>query len=161
MTLSIRKQLGFTLVELVIVIVLIGIVGTISAFMMSQTVPGSLVASDQGESAWQARTALARMEREIREANPNSIAANTVTQFGFVDATGSVIYYTLVGNQLFRNFQPLVDNVTGFALLYYDATGTQTAVAANIRYVLVGIIVTENDITTPVYLTSIAIRNVD
>lgn len=156
---SLKKQAGFTLVELVIVMVLIGVVATISSLMIAQGVGGSQGAKREDAIAWNARIPMARMAREIREANPDSIITATVTQFSFIDATGTTITYTLVGTELYRDAQLIADDITIFAFLYYDETGAAAATTADIRYVLFGIQLTIDGVASRLFINTIAIRN--
>ncbi|WP_415882846.1 type II secretion system protein J [Neptuniibacter sp. QD29_5] len=68
-----RRQSGFTLVELIVVITLLGIISLVTVGFITSTMQGyaDLTRRDQLSSA--ARVAVERMAREIRNALPNSI----------------------------------------------------------------------------------------
>lgn len=67
------KQCGFTLIELIIVITLLGIISLVTVGFISSSVQGfaDLTRRDQLSAA--ARIAVERMAREVRNALPNSI----------------------------------------------------------------------------------------
>ncbi len=64
---------GFTLIELVVVIVLTGIVGTLLGQLLSRPIEGFVDLADRAELVDGAELALRRMTREIRLALPNSV----------------------------------------------------------------------------------------
>jgi MSHA biogenesis protein MshO len=67
---------GFTLVEAIIVIVIIGIVGAIVAVFIRAPIAGYADSVARGETADEADLALRRMARDIRLALPNSVRVN-------------------------------------------------------------------------------------
>lgn len=71
-----RSQKGFTLVELIVVITLLGIISLVTVGFITSTMQGyaDLTRRDQLSSA--VRVAVERMAREIRNALPNSIRVN-------------------------------------------------------------------------------------
>lgn len=68
-----KTQSGFTLVELIVVIVLTGIVGVSVAFFFRPAIDAYLDARRRAELTDLADTALQRMSRDVRSAVPNSI----------------------------------------------------------------------------------------
>jgi MSHA biogenesis protein MshO len=68
-----RAAAGFTLVELVIVIVLVGILATISVQIIRQPIDASADAQRRARLADAADQAMARISRDLRLALPNSI----------------------------------------------------------------------------------------
>jgi len=70
---------GFTLVELIVVIVLLGIVGSMGAGFISEAFKGFFDADVRMEMYEEGKTALVRMEREIHIALPNAVEVSTGT----------------------------------------------------------------------------------
>jgi len=68
-----RSQSGFTLVEMIIVIVITGIIGGIVAIFIKAPVQGYVDSARRAELTDIADTALRRMARDIRSAVPNSV----------------------------------------------------------------------------------------
>ncbi len=66
---------GFTLVEIVVVITLMGIIGGISAVMISNTVEGYDALARRNTMQSGARLAVDRIARELRHALPNSVCS--------------------------------------------------------------------------------------
>lgn len=74
---------GFTLIELIMVIVLIGALASVSSVFISGPVSGFIDSNRRAELVDIAATALQRMTREIHYALPNSVrVSNNGTQFG-------------------------------------------------------------------------------
>lgn len=74
---------GFTLIELVMVIVLIGALSSVASVFIAGPVGGFVDSNRRAELVDIAETALQRMTREIHDALPNSVRVrNNGTQFG-------------------------------------------------------------------------------
>lgn len=71
-----NKQNGFTLIELIIVIVLLGIVGAMGAGFISAAFRGFFDADVRMEMYEEGKSAMVRMEREIHIALPNAVQVN-------------------------------------------------------------------------------------
>jgi prepilin-type N-terminal cleavage/methylation domain-containing protein len=66
---AIRPQKGFTLVELIVTLVLVGIIGTFTTLFMYTGLNGYLRAKDTSEGALKAQIALDRISMELRDIN--------------------------------------------------------------------------------------------
>ena len=74
---------GFTLIELIMVIVLIGALSSVSSVFIAGPVGGFIDSNRRAELVDISETALQRMTREIHSALPNSVRiSNNGTQFG-------------------------------------------------------------------------------
>lgn len=69
----IRRAAGFSLIELVVVIVLIGILATVSVALIRQPIDASVDVQRRARLADAADQAMARISRDLRLALPNSI----------------------------------------------------------------------------------------
>lgn len=74
-----RTQTGFTLVEMIIVIVITGIIGGIVAVFIKAPVQGYVDSARRAELTDIADTAIRRMARDIRTAVPNSVRLTGTT----------------------------------------------------------------------------------
>jgi MSHA biogenesis protein MshO len=90
---------GFTLIELIMVIVLIGALASVASIFIAGPVSGFLDSNRRAELVDIAQTALQRMNREIHEALPNSVRiSNNGTQFG-------IEYLSTLTGGRYRNLQ--------------------------------------------------------
>jgi MSHA biogenesis protein MshO len=74
-----KSQTGFTLVEMIIVIVITGIIGGIVAMFIKAPVQGYIDSSRRAELTDIADTAVRRIARDIRTAVPNSVRFSNCT----------------------------------------------------------------------------------
>ena len=164
--LFILRQLGFSLVELIVVIVVLGIVGSMGAVVVRDGMLGYLRGREITSADWQGRLALERMTRELRDIAPSSggVANITATScgssaFAFSDINAAPISYSQSANTLMRNGQPLADNVTGLQFYCLQSDGqTYTTTPSAVYYVTVSMIVATTN-TSATYRTTVKPRN--
>jgi prepilin-type N-terminal cleavage/methylation domain-containing protein len=119
---SIRVQKGFTLIELIVTLVLVGIIGTFTTLFMYTGLNGYLRAKDTSEGALKAQIALDRISLELRDidtidlgtfANDTQIDYTSVTLPGIrkILYNGGVISLDVDGN-----VHALCDEVSDFTL---------------------------------------------
>jgi MSHA biogenesis protein MshO len=110
-----KRQRGFTLVELVIVIVLIGALGAILALQLGPTIRGYVAVSKRAALTDQADTALRRIVTEVRAAVPNSLRLQTAECLELVP--------TIDGGR-YRTGPDVSAGRSGDAFLDYDTPAT-------------------------------------
>jgi MSHA biogenesis protein MshO len=79
-----KKYSGFTLLEMIIVIVITGIIGSMMAVFINAPVQGYVDSSRRAEMTDIADTALRRLARDIRTAVPNSVRLTGATAIEFL-----------------------------------------------------------------------------
>ena len=150
-----KKNKGFTLVEIVIAIVIVGIVSTIIGAMLLGTIKAWTFKFNRNDILWDGRLALDRMTREIRTIrNSTSVTTASAAQLRFIDTNNTDITYSLSSTNLNRTANGtanlLAENVSSLAFTYYDSSGTVIPVptvspsATNIRRVRVSLTLTKN-----------------
>ena len=167
--LSILRQLGFSLVELIVVIVVLGIVASMGAVVVRDGMLGYLRGREITSADWQGRLALERITRELRDvAAPGSASIDGAScgssGFSFIDITANQVSYSLVSNTLLRYSQPLAvgqplaDNVAGVRFYCLQSDVQATTSPSAVYYVTVSMIVsTEN--TSATYRSTVKPRS--
>ena len=154
-----RKSVGFTLMEMVIVIVIIGVIAAFSSKLLNEGFKSYLVGKSLNEASWNAKLALARMALDFRMiGSQNDITTATATQFVYNDINTNTITYQLTGSTLTRNGQILANNVSNLTFTYYNNAGGIAALVGSIRYVNYSLTVTVNNETAS-YQSGVYIRD--
>src|SRR3990170_2805705 len=124
-------QHGFTLVEVILVIVLLSIVAVLGSRMLGTGFSAFFTGRDITDANWQGRYAMERIGRDLRVARSATAADLTMlpaTAITLTDLGGNVITYALNGTILERNGIPLADGVSVLGFSYIQADGKTTAV---------------------------------
>jgi prepilin-type N-terminal cleavage/methylation domain-containing protein len=148
------KKQGFTLIELVMVIVLLGILAVGGASLMSMGFSSFFKGRNIMEADWQGRVALERMGRDLRAIRsasditlPTQTGQNSANTIIFTNLDGNQITYDgSSGNNILLNTQILADS-TSLNLTYYDAAGSQIVPSVSVPYTNVKYIVITLTIT--------------
>lgn len=150
-----KHSQGFTLIELVIVIVTVGIIAGIVGFILLGATNSWRFASLRKDILWDGRLAMNRMVREIKEIkNLTSVTTASSSQFRFTRVDDSDITYSLSGTDLNRTESGtsnlLAENVSGLTFAYYNASGGQivtptvSPLETDIRRVRINLTLTKN-----------------
>ncbi|MEI8055611.1 MAG: prepilin-type N-terminal cleavage/methylation domain-containing protein [bacterium] len=113
------KLHGFTLIELIVVIIISGIIVASSTSLLVQATKGYVTGRENINANWQAGLALERMTRDLHEAL--SITKATSNELAIINIYGADIDYKLEKNRLMRNKQVLADGIKNIAFNYHDA----------------------------------------
>jgi prepilin-type N-terminal cleavage/methylation domain-containing protein len=144
-----RRQRGFTLLELVMVIVIIGVISVVIAKIMLQGLQSFATSQNTSEVDWQGLIAMERLTSDIHTIrSPSDITTITASQLTFTDTSGTSVQYSLSGNNLLRNSQILASGVTGLTFGYLSDTGATTATASAVRYISISLTLVQSNITT-------------
>lgn len=180
--LTILNNKGFTLIELVISIVLLGMLAAVGSTMISDGFTSTRMVNANQSNAGQARYAVERIAREIREtlykdAFPtgykidNFTASNLVfTKCPKVEITCTPDNWVTVtinnngkiltlGYSSPATISTLTDQVSSFDMSYYDATGVLTKIASDIRIVQISLSIADPSGEILSQRTRVALRN--
>lgn len=167
-----RRSSGFTLVELIATIVVMGIMAAVGSSVISDTFTTVNVINRNQVVSSEARYAMERIAREIREmqyiGSAYVISSMTATNMVFTKGDGAIVTLNNSGANLTIAYSTLSGvtatlsnkvDTSGFALTYLDVNGT-TASASSLRYVQIQL--TLKDATTGFSSTQrsrVAVRN--
>ena len=134
-----RSACGFSLVELVMVIVILGIVASSGALILSRGFNAYFAGRDMTRADWNARLALERMTRDLREVRSTvDITTMTANQITYTDLSGNAIIYNLSGTTLTRTQSGvaagLANNISALRLSYLQRNGQSAAASASAVY---------------------------
>lgn len=138
---------GFTLIELIIVVVLVGIIALVAAPMLLKSVEATHIGYTISEQTGQGDQAVIQMTRDIRNlwnVTELTLATNSLS---FTNSLGNTISYAVSNNQLTSNGIILVDHVNQLNFTYYDAAGNTTNSAILVRYLKFSFTTTEQNVS--------------
>lgn len=125
---------GFTLIELVMTMALIGIIAFVVANSMSAGFKAYFTTDFRNEALNQARIAMERMSKEIRNVRSRTdIGTANAAQFCFINTDGARISFRFSANTIIRE-EPaacpgiagntLAGNITSFTFAYLQSNGS-------------------------------------
>jgi prepilin-type N-terminal cleavage/methylation domain-containing protein len=152
-----KKTKGFTLVEFLMVTVLIGILFSMGANILSEGFNSYQKSSSILSADAQGTLAMYRLVKELR--TTAAISSATSTALTITDSSNTSITYQKSGSSLLRNSQILADNVNSLTFTYYDDNGAVTATTSSIRYIKITLNLI-NQGTNLTFLASVNLRNV-
>lgn len=128
---------GFTLIEIVVSFLVVGILSVVGANMLSDTFRISSAVVRETLGVGYARYTLERLAREIREAQ--LVTSSTNTSFSFTNNNGTIVSITKIGSTVFLSVggvnQTLINNVNAFGLTYRDSDLVVATSPNTIRFV--------------------------
>jgi len=119
---------GFTLIEVIVTLVLVGITTALAGMWIVSVANGYVFAKMNANTVQKGQLAMARLTKELSAMDPQSVTVATGTSITFnrVDLDQSVpplpiavpITISVSGDQLLLNSKPLTDSVNTFNLNY-------------------------------------------
>ena len=157
---------GFTLIEMVLVIVLVGIIAMVGAQLMATGFSLYFTGRDTMIVDAQARLALERMTRELRTVqSATGLTMAPATEISFTDLDGTAVRYCIgggtcpgVAGDLMRNTQVLAGGVSALSFVYLNSAGTVTATPAQVLYIGVNFTATQGGVIST-YRATVSPRN--
>lgn len=138
-----QNNKGFTLFEVVIVIVILSVVISIGGVLLGVGFKGGFASKNSIYSASIGRVALKRMAADINNVHNASASGLTLgtNSFTFVLSDGNSVSYYLSGTDLMRNSKVLANDISALSFAYYDQVFSSTAIPANVRCIAINLTV--------------------
>lgn len=168
-----QQSAGFTLLELIIVIIIVSVIGGILTVVMQEAYESFVTGQQLNNVVNEAQFINERLKIDLSQATPSNITTATSNTFAFTNDQGVSITYNLASNIVTRqedagtayHLTEQMGTVAGdFSFNYYEADGiTATATIADIRYInVISTLKRESlagwDMTVPIHMT-IFLRN--
>ena len=154
------QERGFSLIEMILVIVIVGIIATVGAQLMGTGFQLYFTGRDTLDVDAQARLALERMTRELRAVRPaTGLTMVPATEVTFTDVDGTAVRYYISAGDLLRNTQVLAGGVSGLNFVYTDNGGAVTAIPAQVRYISFQFTATQGGMSST-YRATVSPRNI-
>jgi len=126
---------GFTLIEVIVSLILMGFLAVVFCLGVSRVFEGYFFSNDTAKAAMDAQMALSRIEKELSVVYSVSAASGRTIIFYAYRTIDDVTEpqphqphtLSLSGDSLLLDGDSLLDNVTGFVLTYYDSYNDGTA----------------------------------
>lgn len=141
-----RASGGFTLLEMVVSMVILGILGATGATLLTGGLDAYETGREQLDTLGKARLAADRLAWEIRQTAYRGTTYDIIllspSQFRFVKTDGEIVTVDSSGTTMQLTYNsvgfaaPLLDRVSALTFGYYQADGqTVASVASQVRYV--------------------------
>jgi prepilin-type N-terminal cleavage/methylation domain-containing protein len=141
-----RSQKGFSLLELIITIIIMGIISVIIGKILIQSFNMFSISQNIGEADWQGLFSLEKLTNDIHNIrSAGDITSISSSSFSFVDMAGTTVTYQLSGSTLLRNGLTVASGLSGLTFSYLDDTGAVTASA--VRYVSIAVTLSQNNLS--------------
>lgn len=168
----ITNEKGFTLIEVIVSLVLVGIMAAIAGMGLVKIAEGYVFAKQNAEATQKAQVAMARIVKELSSATMIN-STTTAPSVNYTRATSSLVTTPVTNNITLSGSTVkvgpvgtetiLIDSVSAFTMAYYDAAGTDLtatpAIPANIRRIDISLTVSgANGQALPAFTNTVYIQ---
>jgi prepilin-type N-terminal cleavage/methylation domain-containing protein len=163
-----RRASGFTLIEIIVSLVLLGILAATVFGFMGQAVRGFFLARDAMELTQKAQVALNKMRIELTYLQKTPAPTGTATSLSYTaiisgGTENNTIAYDAGGDRITWNGVTLIDDVGGLTFAYYDDPTAAASSSCQSTTTLIGItlVMLDSDGNTATFTTRLAIGKLD
>jgi len=122
----IKNKKGFSLIEMMVVVVILGVIVLALVTFFTGGTKSWVAGQSQLAAQRNARQAMDRMVREIREASDIIASSTSSKKIRFNTPWSTNLEYSWLGNKwdpILRGDTPLINNVQSLAFTYFDNSG--------------------------------------
>ena len=155
-----KKESGFTLVEVIVTLVIVGIGAAVSGLSIMEGAKGYVFAKENAVTTQKAQLAIARMSREFLELSDVTSASSTEIQY-VRDSESYIIRFA--NSQVTIDDNVLIDKVSSFTLSYRNSGGNPCqGTDSDLATIEISIDLTraDNDIGTISFTTTVNPRDI-
>jgi prepilin-type N-terminal cleavage/methylation domain-containing protein len=153
---------GFTLIEIIASLVILGIMGTVFVVGLGKVVEGFVFTKLNAETAQKGHIAMNRLTKEfINIASITSGASESIsfTSYSYIDGTLQANRsVSRVGTTLELDGDVLIDNVNSFSMIYLNSNGMGTSTSTS-KVIEITLTLDGANSTTSVFTTRVAPRS--
>ncbi len=160
--LSLQPNKGFTLIEIIVTLVLVGILATVAGFGIVEVARGYAAAKENERMAQTARIAMLRISRELMDLD--SVTSAGASEIAVTDPHGDRVAIGLSGTEILldddtdaNGGEILIDRVASFQLEYEDTGGGAWTVGMadeDLGVITISLELSRNDGVTPAAFTT-------
>jgi prepilin-type N-terminal cleavage/methylation domain-containing protein len=169
-----RRQRGFTLIEMIVSILILGILGAAAAYGIQNGVIAFQTTSAALDTLSKLRVSTERVARELREIRRDPLDSGryditepfAADQISFVKTDGTRVSLAVAGNTLTLEYDTptgvftLTDQLSSFSLAYYGSDGsTSVATADALAFIEVELVLSDTAGNSLPQQTRIALRS--
>ena len=167
MKLKIADERGFTLIEVIVTLILVGITAAMAGMWIVSVANGYVFAKKNMETTQKAQLTLTRLEKEFKLISTINLANTNSTKITYSRLNNSGVTITdqtvaLSGSLLKLNNDTLTNNVSAFTLSYCDdvtSTSCPSAWSSTSRIILITLTLTGADNVQSTFTQRVAPRN--
>lgn len=165
MNAPVKNKNGFTMIEIIVVMAIVGILATITIINAGRVLQGFLFTRMNAITTQKGHIAINRLTKEFTNINQVSSGNGTSITFrsnSYIDGSELTHTVSFAGSALFLDGDILTDNVNSFSLSYFDVfDSTQEATwsdTTNIIEITLSLNGANNTVST--FITRITPRNI-
>ena len=145
-----RAEQGFSLLELVIVMVIMGVISVVVSRILFQSFKTFIVSQNVSDIDWTGLLMVQTFTNDVHDIrSANDVSTISASTFTFVNTAGTTVTYAFSGSTLTRNSRTLAAGLQSFSFGYRDVNYNTTATPANVRYITLTSTITQNDLSLP------------
>ncbi len=130
---SISNKSGFTLLEIIYSLALVGLIGTTLSVMMRQGLNIYTLAENQNEATLSANSIVNQIESDLSFIKQGQMKWAGSRLIWFQKTNDEILYYYYVNGVLYRNRTIIATGISRFAFSYLNAKGSFTNLASEVK----------------------------
>lgn len=140
-----KKENGFTLMELVVAMIILGIIGTVATIIIFNQTRTFNRVFNQTDAMYDTRKAIGIIRKDIQNLSVENITNMESGNFQYTDNDGNTVKYEVSGNNLLKNDNNILNGLNENPFTFLNAEKNLTASSDSVRFFQVRLSVTRNE----------------